>query len=204
MDSTRGLERASRIALALQLALVAVIAGADAEEACVALLLGAGLAAAGRPLASRWPEASAMLAIGGLGMTLGWWIDLGFRSAADVAPHGAAALDTIWCRAPLARAGSGLGHLLSWMNAGMLAFGLPAMAWARRASPVDRDLCRSLGCALAMIGGMTAGSSGAAWLASPLNPATAVLCDWLGMTAGMLVGMALARAGRAELCRSRA
>jgi hypothetical protein len=68
---------------------------------------------------------------------------------------------------------------------------------------VDRDLRRSLGCALARIGGTTAGSSGAAWLAS-LNPATAVLCDWLGMTAGMLVGMALARAGRAELCRSRA
>jgi hypothetical protein len=178
----------------VQAALLGGLVGADAASSAGMLLLGAGVACAiVPPLLRRWPEATAMLALGGLGMTLGWWADQGFRSAAAAAPHAPAALDTLWCRTPLA-GDAWLGHLLSWMNAGMLALGLPASALARRSRRCAHDAGASVACALAMIAGMTAGSYAAARLAAPLAPPIAVLGDWLGMTLGMLAGMGLVRA----------
>ena len=194
MTGLRRLEISIAVALSAQTAVLAGLMGAGSEATSLAGLLGAVVAAVGIPLLSRRrPEPTAMFAIGGLGMVLGWWADLGFQSAAEAAPHAAAALDTIWCRSPLGDE-TGSGHLLSWMNAGMLAFGLPASAVAHRLSPSAHEPGTSFSCALAMIAGMTAGSFVASRLALSLEPAQAVLVDWLGMMVGMLAGMAAVRA----------
>jgi len=187
-------------ALAAQLALLAWLAGLGVAGALAAAALGLAFGGfALRRAATRWPGAVAMLALGGLGMTLGWWADLGFTSAAATAAHARAASDPLWCRAPAAAASlaglPGLGHVVSWMNAGMLVFGMPAVALAHRASDAAaRHAAGELvACALAMIAGMTAGSRLALLGAQRLDPTAIVLLDYAGMLAGMALGMALAR-----------
>ena len=189
----------STIALALQLGLLAGVAGLGVSGAVCGAALGLGLGAvAARWLTGRAPVAAAMLAFGGLGMTLGWWADLGFRSAAAVAAHARAPLDLLWCRGPAGPASlaglPGLGHVFSWMNLGMLALGLPAMAWARRRTACRHrsGVCAAIGCALAMTLGMTAGSLAAGAIAARLAPAEVVIADWVLMSAGMGIGMAIA------------
>jgi hypothetical protein len=177
------------LALASQLGLLAWIAGLGAPGAALAAAGGLGVGAlAGLQLRERAPDAVAMLAFGGLGMTLGWWADLGLRTAAEMAAHSRAPVDLLWCRStagPAALAGvPALGHLLSWMNAGMLALGMPAVARTCRSARVA--------CAAAMVAGMYAGSLAAAALATRLSPTEVVLADWLLMSSGMLGGMLVA------------
>jgi hypothetical protein len=206
MIRTRPFETFVALACAGQAALLARLAGADSGLAAgvFALVAVASLAVA-PALLRRWPEATAMLAIGGFGMTLGWWADLGFRSAAELAPHTPAALDPLWCWSPgSAYAALPLGHLWSWMNAGMLAFGLPATARAHGQRRESASAIAALACALAMIAGMTAGSVLAARLVASFPAPLAVLGDWLGMSAGMLAAMAAVRAPAAFRGRQRA
>jgi hypothetical protein len=203
----------SHAALAAQGACVAALAGFGPRGALAGAALGAVLGAVALgPALRRAPAGTAMLALGGLGMTLGWWADLGFASAAQLAAHARAPADPAWCRAPaglaLLAGLPGLGHAVSWMNAGMLALGLPAAAAARRAGHAHaHGGLATLGCAAAMVAGMTAGSHGAARLAAALSPGAAVVLDYAAMTIGMAAGMALfeaaaqrvRRAGRARI-----
>lgn len=173
---------------------VVVAIGVVGQAAVVARIAGLGVAAtlpllaaavaAATLLARAAPATALMIGWGGLGMTLGWWADLGFRSAADVAQHDGIA--AIWCRAPALGAAwhdvPGLGHLASWMNAGMFLFGVPVAACCLRPAPLLR-------CTLGMILGMSVGSRLAAGVASGLDPAAAVLVDHACMSAGMVGGM---------------
>ena len=177
--------RRTRIVVGLgvfgQALVVARIAGLDPVATLPLLAVagaGAGLLARARPAAA-W-----MIGWGGLGMTLGWWADLGFRTAGEVAQHGG--LEAIWCRAPAlesaAHAVPGFGHLASWMNAGMLLFGIPAaLRWMRPAL--------LLRCTIGMLLGMSAGSKLAAAVAGRWDPAAAVIVDYVAMSAGMMAGM---------------
>jgi hypothetical protein len=152
-----------------------------------AALAAALAAAAGRWLAPAGGASLAMLAAGGLGMTLGWWADLDFASAAAVlrdAPDAAA-----WCGFP-ARDGHGLpgAHLLSWMNAGMLAAGGLALRVAGARGACGGPAARFVGAA-AMVAGMGAGAALAAPLGRALPAERAVVAAHALMNAGMLAGM---------------
>ena len=199
------------IAFASQFGLLAWIAGLGAPGVAGGVALGiAGTAVAWRWFSSRAPAALAMLAFGGLGMTLGWWADLGLRSGAELAAHAREPVDLLWCRSgagPAALSGvPSLGHLFSWMNAGMLAFGFPAVVRARRRarSEPDHGACAHALCAVAMVFGMAAGSLAAAAIAVRLTPCEVVLADWLFMSAGMLAAMALIERSMAILALVRA
>jgi len=176
-----------------------VAAGLLAQGALLVPLAGAGTAAglrlvtgaalAGVLAAVAWPRLAsparaslAMLAAGGFGMTLGWWADLGFGSAAAAGPDAAA-----WCG--LAPGGGLPGlHLLCWMNAGMLAAGALAMriAHGRRAPGA------AAADALAMALGMSGGAALAVRVAPSLSAEAAVVSAHALMNAGMLAGMQLA------------
>jgi len=164
-----------------QAAVVVRIAGLDPAAMWP---LGASAAAVATLLMRTAPATASMIGWGGLGMTLGWWADLGFQSAADVARlHG---IDAIWCRAPalgaLGHEVPGFGHFVSWMNAGMIAFGMPVAAFGLPPASLLR-------CTIGMILGMSGGSLLASRVASGLAPAAAVLVDYTLMSAGMYLGM---------------
>lgn len=169
------------VACAGQVAVAALLAGLSAPFVATACALGAALGATvARPALRRAPAAVAMLALGGLGMTLGWWVDLALAGTAIP-------LDTLWCRSSGAGAA---GHFVSWMNAGMLALGLPAAHLAQRDH--GHGGSAALACALAMLAGMSAGSWLAARLAPALGPSAAVAVDYAAMLLGMVAGMAVA------------
>jgi hypothetical protein len=192
-------------AVGTQAAVLAALAGLPALTAS-ALLGGASVAAAGA--AAGWPRLSragrawlGMLALGGLGMTLGWWADLDFGSAAALL---AAAPDAVaWCGlgpiADGAHAGRRAPHALGWMNAGMLAGGLLAMCLAHGRGSAGCGRARVALESLAMLLGMNAGGLAATRVAAGLAPALAVVTAHALMNAGMLAGMQLA-----ELARLRA
>jgi len=152
-------------------ALLVPLAGTGAAAG---LRLAAGAALAGVLAALAWPRLArparaslAMLAAGGFGMTLGWWADLGFGSAAAAGPDAAA-----WCGlAPGAAAADALAMALGMsggaalavrvapslsaeaavvsahalMNAGMLAgMQLAVLARIARRRPVPRGLATRL------------------------------------------------------------
>jgi hypothetical protein len=173
-----------------------------APRAGATLVAGAALAAA--IAGAAWPRLApaaraslVMLAGGGFGMTLGWWGELGFTSAA--AWLRAAPESTAWCGLAPATPGAHLGPvhaLLSWMNAGMLAAGVLAMRGAR----VRQGAACGRGAlaldAIAMVVGMSGGAALASRLAPGASPAAAVVGAHALMNAGMLAGMqvvALAR-----------
>lgn len=187
---------------------IAGLAGDDAALVVAAFVAVATTAPVfWRRLAPCHEMGLAMLAVGGLGMTLGWWVDLGCPGA------GAAAV-------PCHEAASGTMpgahlHLLSWMNAGMLALGLPAMGLALRREDGFAWRAWSGGGMLllsapAMVAGMLAGSivAGIASATFSLPPTGARLLDWAAMNGGMLAAMppahALAHAlGRRGAARAR-
>jgi hypothetical protein len=187
--------------LLAQAALLVPLAGTHPSGAAV---LAAGAALAAAVAATAWarlrPRARAslaMLAAGGCGMTLGWWADLGFASAAEAlraAPEAAA-----WCG--LAPRGDhalpGAAHLLSWMNGGMLAAGALGMrlAGARAIAACGGALARGAD-ALAMVAGMSAGAALATSLAGAVPAEAAVVGAHALMNAGMLAGMQLAALAR--------
>ena len=130
----------------------------------------------------------AMVTLGGLGMNLGWWADLGFTAA----PSGAGCCAAALSESPL--------HLLSWMNGGMLLLGVPAMFLVRR-RPEPFDLRRWCCTGMLVLGvpgmvvGMVAGSVLAGSVTAGWPTEAAVMLDYaammLGMCAGMLVPHAL-------------
>jgi hypothetical protein len=165
-----------------QAVVLARIAGLAADGSVALVVAAVVLAVA---LARAAPRTASMIAWGGFGMTLGWWADLGFQSATEVARfHG---IDALWCRTPAIGAFGhelpGVGHLASWMNVGMILFGTPAVIRCVRPASVLR-------CTVGMILGMGAGSLLAARVASGLAPTMAVFIDYIAMSAGMWLGMA--------------
>jgi hypothetical protein len=173
--------------------LLLALAGFDGMGIGAGALVVAGVGCALGPRAlARAPAMVAMVAIGGLGMLLGWWADLGFRTGAAFAEHARMPLDTIWCRAPAGPAAlAGLPEfgLASWMDLGMLTFGVPARlaAGGRRRGGV----VRTLACGAAMLVGMRLGCHMASSLGASLAPPLAVLADYAGMMGGMAIAMAL-------------
>lgn len=177
--------------LAGQAALLRPLAGLDRRASVlVALLLAAAAAALPfllRRLRPHGERVLAMISLGGLGMTLGWWADLGFPGSPELAAA------TAWCRASGPHS-----PLLSWMNAGMLLVGVAAMRGVSRRDDAAACAPGALGLAVAAAGmtaGMLAGSSLLGWLAVPLALGERVhrLGDWLAMIAGMVGGMLLAQ-----------
>jgi D-xylose transport system substrate-binding protein len=181
-----------------------LVALADLAPRTAASLIAGGCLAALVAVAL-WPRLSgalrtalAMLALGGLGMTLGWWADLGFASAAALLradPEAAAA--GAWCG--LARPdGSAQGGLrlplLSWMNAGMVVAGALTLRAVRGPSLRHRagHLALETG---AMLAGMNLGALLAARVAGRLPAEVAVVTAHASMNAGMLAGMQLAALG---------
>jgi hypothetical protein len=169
------------------------LAGFDAAGIAAGALVAAGLACALGPRAlARAPATVAMVSIGGLGMLLGWWADLGFRTGAAFAEHARMPIDTIWCRAPAgpaALAGLPALGIASWMDLGMLAFGVPASLAAgghRRGGTTS-----ALVCGVAMLVGMRVGCHAASSLGASFAPPLAVLVDYAGMMGGMAIAMAL-------------
>ncbi|MHC4817967.1 MAG: heavy metal translocating P-type ATPase, partial [Planctomycetota bacterium] len=183
----RGLGAAHVAGLLGQIAVVAAIADLGAGPAAVALGLGALAAYA---LLRVWPHLPswadmtlAMVTLGGLGMNLGWWADLGFSPS----PAGA----------PCCGGGEeALPSVASWMNAGMLLLGVPAMFLVRHTWRRFRwgSWCCG-GMVLlgipGMVAGMLAGSVLAGQLTAAWSPAARVFADYLCMLAGMCAGMAL-------------
>jgi len=173
------------VALAGQIVVVSAIAGVGAAEAvlvaALAFLVGAPLARSLRP-AQAWMLA--MLGTSGLGMALGGFADLGFRSARDAALEAGVGLDPFWCGSALSGSGgvTGFVHPLSWMSLWMLAFGIPIAVLRPRPA-------RQLVCAVAMLLGMSAGSALARSLGAGLDPTRAVMLHYALMSLGMLVGM---------------
>jgi hypothetical protein len=189
--------------LGAQAAVLVALAGPDRAEAC-ALLAGAAVAAAGaaaawRGLSGAGRACLGMLALGGLGMTLGWWADLDFGSAAALLRAVSAATATgAWCGlAPLgaAHAAPSAPHALAWMNAGMLLGGVLAMRVAHAGAPGCRPVRVALE-SLAMLAGMHAGGCAAIRVADGLGPALAVVTAHALMNAGMLAGMQVAELAR--------
>ena len=175
--------------LAGQAALLRPVAGLDRRASVlVALLLAAATAALPFLLRRLRPHGEmvlAMASLGGLGMTFGWWADLGFPGSPELAAA------TAWCRASGSHA-----HLLSWMNASMLLAGVAAMRWVARRNGAAACTPGALGLALAAAGmtaGMLAGSALLGWLAVPLALGELAhrLGDWIAMIAGMVGGMLL-------------
>lgn len=166
-----------------------VIADLKAPAALVVLIAMTAMALLIHTRADRLPAWAdmtlAMVSVGGLGMNLGWWIDLNFASAVV---NGAA----MSC-CGLSGQGTMPGH--PWMYAGMLALGVPAMYLLRR-TPEYFSLRR--GCCLgtllvgvpAMCIGMNLGGVVAGrWRF--LNPHAQVLNGYAWMMLGMVVGMLL-------------
>jgi len=168
----------------------------------LALLLASGIAT--WMIARFWTRLPAwadmtlgMVTVGGFGMALGWWADVGFDT-------GLAA--TCPCVTP-----SGT-QFATWMNAGMLALGVPAMfllrhTWMRFRW---RRWCCS-GMLVFGVPGMVIGMLAASRLLHGWNPAIdpslLVVADMgamlLGMVVGMLVPHALGYAIGADAERSR-
>lgn len=178
---------AALLALGAESALLAHVAGLGSVRgaALVALALGLG------SLARAWPGALEALAYGGLGMTLGWWADLGFSALAPAARAGLP--PEAWCGSASALAGV---HLASWMNVGMLAGAALAARIARCAPPRFALECAG------MLLGMHLAARGVA--SRDLAPALAVLAPHAAMNAGMLAGMQLGRLEDARLALGRA
>ena len=139
----------------------------------------------------------AMVTIGGFGMNLGWWADLGFQDGVV----GQGPSEAVACSDNMAcghvphpcSACQGLG-IATWMNLGMLALGVPAMFWARHQHvPWSwRRWCCSGMLLLGVPGmvlGMMAGSILCLRLFPHLEPSTMVVLHYLFMMIGMCAGM---------------
>ncbi len=171
------------LALCAQAVLLARIAGLDADAGLALIGTACGLAFALRGSPPLWDA----LAFGGLGMTLGWWIDLGFPWRAA---GGAGIPPAAWCGSAAGFAGV---HVASWMNAGMLA---EAAVAARFAS------CSRVRFA-AECAGMLLGMHVAARAVAPLA-LLPPLAPHGAMSAGMLVGMQISRLEGARIALGRA
>jgi len=142
----------------------------------------------------------AMVAVGNLGMVLGWWADAGWAPAIRDG--------VCLCGCQKSHFGAGLFGGLGWMHLGMLAFSLPLVWWEQRVRVRGggRGDWRWLACLALMWLGMQAGAWAAiGWL--PGQPRLQLLASYGAMTAGMAAAMlvvcgprllAEARAGRRD------
>jgi hypothetical protein len=167
---------AALLALGAEAVLLAHVAGLEAARAAAFAALAVAAGSVARP----WPGALEALAYGGLGMTFGWWADLGF---AALAPAASPELPPeAWCGSASALAGI---HFASWMNLGMLAGAALAARIAR---------CTTQRFALECVCMLLAMHLSARAVASlDLAPALAVLAPHAAMSADMLAGMQLGR-----------
>jgi hypothetical protein len=166
------------LALCAEAALLAHVAGLGGAAAAAFGFATCGLALSARA----WPATFEAFALGGLGMTVGWWADLGFVSLAPSALPPALPAEA-WCGSAGALAGV---QLVSWMNGGML-LGTAAAALASRCPP-ERYALECVGMLLAMH------LAARAALPLALGSSLGVLAPHAAMSAGMLAGMQLARA----------
>lgn len=124
----------------------------------------------------------AMLAVGNLGMLLGWWADAGWAPAIREG--------VCLCGCQESHFGAGLWGGWAWMHVGMLAFSLPPVWWEQRVRlrQGGRPDWRWLACLAFMFLGMQAG----AWAVMgmfPGQPQWQLLASYAGMTVGMTVAM---------------
>lgn len=127
----------------------------------------------------RWRGVAEMFAFGNLAMLIGWWADAGF---------GPIIRDGVClCGCPKSSMGSGLLHLFTWMNLGMLLGSLPM--WPRRAD------ANALGHFGVMLLGMFAGMVAAEWVMArfvPLDPQRHFFLTAAAIAIAMGLGMLLA------------
>ena len=139
----------------------------------------------------------AMVSLGGLGMNLGWWLDVDWSSAIN--PDG-----TVRSCCAMSETMIATTHASShWMYWGMLLLGVPAMYLLRRVP--ERFSFRKWCCigplilgVPAMCFGMWAGAQLAATLTG-LSPQTRLLADYALMMLGMCAGMLLPHAAELAL-----
>jgi heavy metal translocating P-type ATPase len=162
---------------ALLIPLAGLVGGA-ALGAMLAAAAAAWLVVRFRDWLPDWADMTvAMATLGGLGMNLGWWADVGFGSA--VAAGGGCC---------------GQAESAGWagMYLGMLGLGVPAM-YLLRDRPVPfswRNWCcvgpLVLGVPGMILGMKLGGAAAAGWAGSP---EAQVVADWAGMVLGMCAGM---------------
>lgn len=128
-----------------------------------------------------------MLAVGNLAMITGWWADAGF---------GAIVRDGIClCGCEKTIMGKGLLANFNFMHLGMIAGGIPGMAYGNSLLPESsargfRHLTHLLTCVAGMYVGMMAGAAVMAQF--PVgNPHYYIVASFMAMTGGMLLGMLL-------------
>jgi magnesium-transporting ATPase (P-type) len=156
---------------------------------CAVLVLGFGLAGIlawnkrGRwAMLPRRAAFVAMLAVGNLGMLLGWWADAGWAPAIREG--------VCLCGCQKSHFGAGLTHGFAWMHLGMLAFSLPPIWWEQRLMirASGRGDWRWLACLAFMMLGMYAGAGAViGWF--PGQPQAQLLASYVGMTIGMTAAM---------------
>jgi hypothetical protein len=156
---------------------------------CAVLVLGFGLAGIlawnkrGRwAMLPRRAAFVAMLAVGNLGMLLGWWADAGWAPAIREG--------VCLCGCQKSHFGAGLTHGFAWMHLGMLAFSLPPIWWEQRLMirASGRGDWRWLACLAFMVLGMYAGAGAViGWF--PGQPQAQLLASYVGMTIGMTAAM---------------
>jgi heavy metal translocating P-type ATPase len=125
-----------------------------------------------------------MVSLGGLGMNLGWWMDVGFLPAVRDGV-------VLTC---CAASDAGLLGSSYWMYVGMLLLGMPGMYLLRRAPEVFdwRKWCCIGPLVLGVPGmcaGMWAGAMLSAHLHAGLPPGAQVIMAYGWMMAGMVAGM---------------
>ena len=146
----------------------------------------------------------AMVTLGGLGMNLGWWADLGFEDAVTPAvaavgqatAGGCPGTGKAFTDEPAPCACHSTRSVSNWMNLGMLLLGVPAMFWAcyRREPWSWRRWCCAGMLVLGVPGmvlGMVAGAVVALQLFAQVDPSLMVVLHYLFMMAGMCIGMLL-------------
>lgn len=158
----------------------------------LSIALGLWVAQVAPRLAAWCDHWMAMLTVGGLGMTLGWWIDMGFASPL---------LDGVArpCCAVASRLMGADGPHSAWMYALMILFGLPAMYLMRRSQVAFswKRWCCVAPIALGVPGmclGMFVGELGALRLGLSSGQLQ-ILVEYLFMSLGMCGGMMVAHVG---------
>lgn len=123
-----------------------------------------------------------MLALGNLGMLVGWWGDAGWLPAVRDG--------VCLCGCQKSHFGAGLVGGMGWMHAGMLVFSLPAVWWEQRWQAAKSRLWdwRWMLCLVMMFLGMQAGAWAVmGWFKG--QPQLQLLVSYAGMTLGMTAAM---------------
>ncbi len=134
-----------------------------------------------------------MASFGGLGMLLGWWVDLGFTAPLAAGMHGAMGHGGAAAGHHAGHGGSLLAAATSWMTAGMLAGAIPPALMLTRCAELARGSWRRwvsthiVGNVAMVLGMIVVGR----WLGMAVGRlvGSPIVGAHLAMMAGMLVGM---------------